>query len=218
MIRRGVFLSVVLTLGVVAVATGAIPGGDNRVDGCYADSTGSLRVIDTEADPPQACRENETALSWNQEGPKGEPGEVGPAGPAGEPGPAGETGPAGPEGPAGPKGDTGPAGPAGAGDVHWAHLRPNGTAIATSGANVLTGTWGTGRYYLTLDGIDAFKCVATATPVRNYTDYPTQVDVYPTYDRRVVLISVKTIKRDRWPLEWENVNSELNIVLNCGQR
>jgi hypothetical protein len=100
-------------LGVgVAVAS----GHDDVITGCYNRTNGNLRVVDAGAE----CREHEMPISWNEQGPQGEPGPQGPMGPMGAAGPAGpqgETGPAGPQGetgPAGPQGETGPAGPQGA--------------------------------------------------------------------------------------------------------
>lgn len=79
----------------VAIATGGIGYGVARADvpdsgvinGCYNSTTGILRVIDTSAH--QSCHPDETALSWNQMGPRG------PVGPQGPPGPTGPAGPAG---------------------------------------------------------------------------------------------------------------------------
>lgn len=59
------------------------------------------------------CKPNETLVSWNIVGPRGEKGDTGPQGPQG---PQGETGPQGPQGetgPQGPQGETGPQGPQG---------------------------------------------------------------------------------------------------------
>ncbi|MDQ4070477.1 MAG: collagen-like protein [Actinomycetota bacterium] len=90
--------------------------------GCYSKSGGAIRVIDASV---TSCKQGETAIRWNKEGPAGP---VGPPGPQGADGPAGAPGPEGPRGPAGltgppgpqgvegapgPKGDLGPAGPAG---------------------------------------------------------------------------------------------------------
>ena len=94
----------------VAYATGAIPGSDGVIHGCY-DSGGNVKVAAT-----ATCPKGYTALPWNQTGPAGATGAVGPAGatgPAGPPGPSGGPGPAGATGPAGPKGDTGAPGPSG---------------------------------------------------------------------------------------------------------
>src|SRR3954452_1462040 len=90
------------------IAYAAIPDSGGVIHGCFKDN-GDLRVIDPAAAKKDACKNNETALTWNQQGP------------AGTPGPAGPAGPAGPTGPAGTKGDTGapgPAGPAGAKGVN----------------------------------------------------------------------------------------------------
>jgi hypothetical protein len=89
----------VVALGVAAAAaSGAIPSGsDGVIHACYQKpgllaDPGAVRVIDKEAG--QNCRSNETALQWNQRGPRG------------------ETGPHGEQGPQGDKGDPGPPGPA----------------------------------------------------------------------------------------------------------
>lgn len=117
-----------------AVASAAAPDGE-LIHGCIG-RDGTLRVIDPSSSDRRlrACTDQETAISWNQEGPqgdtgaqgpagdpgpagppgeKGDPGDPGPAGPVGERGAAGPAGPPGATGPAGPIGATGPAGPAG---------------------------------------------------------------------------------------------------------
>jgi hypothetical protein len=83
-------------VGVVSVATGAIPSGsDGVINACYS-SDGSLRVIDKDAG--KTCNKGWTELSWNQTGPQG---------PQGLPGQNGEVGAPGPQGP---QGDQGPPG------------------------------------------------------------------------------------------------------------
>jgi Collagen triple helix repeat (20 copies) len=119
--RSLILLAVGLALAVGAgFAYAAIPDASGVINGCVGGS-GHLRVLD--ATSGETCKDNETALSWNQRGPqgdKGETGERGPAGPQGEPGPAGEkgetgaTGPQGDQGLAGPPGNPGPPGAAGA--------------------------------------------------------------------------------------------------------
>ena len=91
--------------GAAAMATAA---GDASptIDACRNIRHGLVRIVFNE----NACKRNETHLSWGVQGP------AGPAGPAGAAGPKGDAGPAGPKGdagPAGPKGDAGPAGPKG---------------------------------------------------------------------------------------------------------
>ena len=190
--RRTVVVAGMATAALAAGASyAAIPGADGTIRGCY-DASGSLKVID---EAQASCPQGTTAVTWNQKGPKGDTGMRGPTGPMG------------------------PRGIAGDANVHWAHTRADGTAIDKSGSNIVyAGKWGVGRYYLQIEGIDAFKCAVTATPVRSYTDYPVMVDAYFTYDPRLVLISVKRIKESAWPLQWENVDSELNVVVNCGKK
>src|SRR3954453_11277207 len=89
-----VLLALVAAIAVgTGVATGAIPGGDGTITGCYKVKGGAVRVIDAESGA--TCATDEVKLSWSQKGP---------AGPAGA---------AGPKGDKGDKGDPGPAGPAG---------------------------------------------------------------------------------------------------------
>ncbi|HEV7720859.1 MAG TPA: hypothetical protein VGO60_06225 [Iamia sp.] len=114
-----------------------IPDAQGHVHGCFNTTTGALRAIDMGR---QGCYSNETWLSWNVKGQKGDTGAkgttgatgatgaTGGTGPAGSPGPQGDPGPQGtpgapgspggpgtqgPPGPAGPQGATGPGGPSG---------------------------------------------------------------------------------------------------------
>jgi len=99
---------VLLALAGAGVAAGGIafatiPDGSGVIHACYSKSGGSLRVIDSSV---TSCGQNETALTWNNAGPRGPqgvPGPQGPVGPAGPQGPEGATGPAGPQGPRGRK-------------------------------------------------------------------------------------------------------------------
>jgi hypothetical protein len=114
--RRLVLPALGLALAVsVGVAYAAIPGPGGVITGCYRTSgeeaDGRLRVIDASAG--EACKKNETAISWNQQGPKGDSGPIGPQGPKGDKGDAGASGAQGERGEAGPPGPQGPAGPAG---------------------------------------------------------------------------------------------------------
>lgn len=68
------FVAVLFASG-FGVAWATIPDSDGVIHGCRHNTTGSLRVIDS--DTGQTCAGNETALNWNQSGP---------AGPAGPPG------------------------------------------------------------------------------------------------------------------------------------
>jgi hypothetical protein len=69
-----------VVLGSGAMALAAIPAADGTISACFKNSSGDLRVIDA---PAESCKNNETAIQWNQAGPPG------PQGPPGEPGPAG---------------------------------------------------------------------------------------------------------------------------------
>ena len=120
---RGVRVLLVATAmfaGAAGVALATIPGSNGVINGCYEKRIGILRVIDAEAG--KTCTSFETPISWNQQGPKGDPGSAGPAGADGAdgaqglPGPQGEAGLRGPQGepgPTGPQGERGPTGPQG---------------------------------------------------------------------------------------------------------
>jgi hypothetical protein len=95
--RRTLAISVVAFAAAAGVAYASIPGQDGVIHGCYVTKTGALYVIDS----TKNCTSGQTALNWNQTGPKG------PAGPAGAAGPAGPQGDAGPAGPPGPPGTAG---------------------------------------------------------------------------------------------------------------
>jgi hypothetical protein len=74
-----------LVLAVSGVSYAAIPASDGEIDGCYQkpgllSNPGAVRVIDAERG--QQCRSNETALAWNQQGPKGDKGDKGEKGDA----------------------------------------------------------------------------------------------------------------------------------------
>jgi type VI secretion system secreted protein Hcp len=83
-------LPAVVVLGAgTAVAIAAIPSSDGVITACRATGgtpPGQLRVIDTEATPPQTCSTGEATITWNQQGPAGPPG------PQGDPGPPGDSG------------------------------------------------------------------------------------------------------------------------------
>ena len=85
--RRNViaYLAIGVALGAAGgVAYSSIPDAQGVIHGCYDDSTGALRVIDTGASG--ICRGGETALDWNQQGQIGLTGHTGPQGAAGPPG------------------------------------------------------------------------------------------------------------------------------------
>ena len=57
----------------------------DTIHACYNTRNGEMRHVDD----PSECRRNEEPLSWNTEGPAGEPGPPGPPGPRGPEGPPG---------------------------------------------------------------------------------------------------------------------------------
>jgi type VI secretion system secreted protein Hcp len=80
--------AVVLGAG-AAVAIAAIPSSSGIITACRVTTgatPGQLRVIDTEASPPQTCTTDEATITWNEQGPAGPPG------PQGDPGPPGDSG------------------------------------------------------------------------------------------------------------------------------
>jgi Collagen triple helix repeat (20 copies) len=165
MLRRAVPLGVLMALAAaIAVAAGAIPGSDGRIDGCYTKVGGVVRVIDKQAG--QRCLTKlETALSWNQTGPPGPRGDSGPKGATGDAGPAGADGAPGATGDRGPKGDAGPQGMPGPGLAADSASTVAGTAsvflIASGGPDVWTALPGLSKTvtvpagsvaYMTTDG------------------------------------------------------------------
>lgn len=95
-------LIVIAFAAVAAAASGiayaTVSASDRVIHGCVHDASRHLRVIDPAA---ETCRQSESPLDWNQQGPQGDPG---PQGEPGAPGPQGEVGPPGPQGPPGPPG------------------------------------------------------------------------------------------------------------------
>jgi hypothetical protein len=103
-------LGIVALLACGGVALATIPGSGGVIGGCYAKSTGALRVIDASNGQ---CKGGESALTWNQTGPQGRKGDSGPQGPKGDQGPQGAQGQQGDIGPMGLQGPPGPQGPQG---------------------------------------------------------------------------------------------------------
>jgi hypothetical protein len=84
-IRSIAKMSMILLIGLLMVgamwaaraAYATIPDTGGVIHACYDAGNRVLRVIDTEAG--EACRSQETALSWNQTGPQGPEGPRGPS-------------------------------------------------------------------------------------------------------------------------------------------
>jgi len=82
--RRNLVAYVALVAALAAVggvAYSSIPDPQGVIHGCYDNTTGALRVIDTAG--PDVCRGGETALDWNQQGQPGPTGHTGLPGPPG---------------------------------------------------------------------------------------------------------------------------------------
>jgi hypothetical protein len=96
-LRWALLGAVAAGLAVGGLAYGSIPDGTGVIHGCYKNTGGSLRVIDTGVGG--ACNASETALPWSQTGPRGTTGARGPTGSAGTNGSNGAKGATGPTGP-----------------------------------------------------------------------------------------------------------------------
>jgi hypothetical protein len=65
----------VLTVPIAKLATNS----SDVLEACINPGNGMMRLVDAST----ACHNNETRVSWNEEGPAGPPGETGPPGPPG---------------------------------------------------------------------------------------------------------------------------------------
>lgn len=122
-ISKKMLIAVAILVLVLFGTTWVLAQSTGTIYACV-DPLGNVRIVAE----GESCRPNESPLSWNDQGPQGDPG---PQGPQGDPGPVcppadvevigvqgpkgdtGMTGPVGPAGPAGPTGPTGPQGPQG---------------------------------------------------------------------------------------------------------
>jgi len=140
----------IAAVAAASTAFAAIPDAGGVIHSCYGKNNGSLRVIDTAA---AQCKNGETSLTWNQQGPQGPQGAQGPQGPEGPQGATGATGPtgpAGPQGPEGPKGDPGPA------TLATAYVkRTSSVVLPTDGTDttVLQLTLPAGNYVVSASGL-----------------------------------------------------------------
>lgn len=75
----------------------------NVIHACRNDGAGNVRIVNSGSE----CRNSETAVEWNREGPVGPQGPKGDTGPQGDPGMQGDTGRQGAPGPPGPAGQAG---------------------------------------------------------------------------------------------------------------
>ena len=119
-------IAVFVALGGGAIAATGLIGADGKIRGCVS-KKGQLTVLKG----GQKCKRGQTAISWNQTGPAGQPGSAGATGPKGETGEKGD------------KGDTGPStGPAG-GDLTGSFpdpvIKPGAVTAEKVSGNTLTG-------------------------------------------------------------------------------
>jgi hypothetical protein len=79
--------------GAAGIAYATIPDNAGVFHACVKDENGAVRLIDPSSGGQQGqCKDNETAVSWNQTGPPGTPGTPGTPGENGAPGPPGISG------------------------------------------------------------------------------------------------------------------------------
>ena len=128
-------LSVVSALAVGGgIAWAAVPDSSGVITGCYdARGQGDLRIVDA----ADACKSNETRLTWNQQGQPGAPGV------------------AGAQGATGATGETGPQGPAGAGVASFDDLDGTTCRVGEPQQGVLDITYGA-------EGAVTLTCIPTA--------------------------------------------------------
>lgn len=109
---KKLLLSAVFVGILIFVITGGIAhimaSDDVQIRACVK-KNGTIYII-SDAGSDQACKANDTLLSWNITGAQGSKGDSGDQGPIGPKGDVGDLGPAGPQGAKGEKGDTGPQG------------------------------------------------------------------------------------------------------------
>jgi hypothetical protein len=153
-------LAVATSLALATQVSGAtrqteIPGPTGVYTGCYAVSTGALRLVSARI----RCDRGERRVHWGRRGPagpiglQGPQGDPGPQGGEGAQGPSGATGatgspgPAGAVGPTGPQGDPGPQGMQGDPGPQGVQGDPGPQGAAgpqglpgPSGAQLVTGT------------------------------------------------------------------------------
>jgi hypothetical protein len=131
-----------MVAALLVAAAGYVAAQDTVINGCYDKKTGVLRIVAAGT----LCKNGETGIFWNQQGPKGDAGATGPQGPKGDTGAMGPQGPEGPkgaDGATGPKGDTGPMGPEGPkGDKGDTGLTGDTGPMGPKGADGATGPQG----------------------------------------------------------------------------
>jgi hypothetical protein len=108
----------------------------NALTACVKQPGGAMRLVGSAAD----CNHQETAVTWNAQGPTGPQGPKGDTGATGPQGQQGDTGATGPQGPQGDTGATGPQGPQGLAGANGV----SGYQIVTDGGDLPNGDIGMG--------------------------------------------------------------------------
>lgn len=172
-------LTSLLSLAVVAVP--AVAAAD-VIDACVHQGNQQLRLVAA----TEACKPNETRISWNTAGPRGPAGPTGPtgsAGPAGATGPTGAKGDPGGVGPTGPQGPSGPAGATGSTGVQG-EVGPTGPTgeMGAPGPGSLHSTQVYQEVSPECVGVNTTVPLLSVRPVCSYTDCSGFPNVTPTCD------------------------------------
>jgi hypothetical protein len=109
MLAGGLLLAATAAGGAAVYAHASNPSTPPVIYACVNSSSGTIKIVST----AETCKGNDTALSWNGQGPKGDAGPAGATGPQGTKGDKGDTGATGATGPKGDTGATGATGPTG---------------------------------------------------------------------------------------------------------
>jgi hypothetical protein len=101
-------------------------------------------------------------------------------------------------------------------NVHWVHLRADGSVIARSDSDSYQGKWGTGRYYAGFPSVDFSKCAVSVEPVLPYDPTPVFTHMYmPSYG--YALVELKRIRPSSWPIAYDFADAEVFITASCAQ-
>jgi len=173
------FLSIgigVLALFLFLGTFNVVRAGGGEIEACVK-KNGVIKLLLT-----TSCKKNETPLSWNIEGPKGDTGPQGDSGPVGPQGPMGDVGPIGPEGPQGDVGPMGPQGPKG-------DIGEQGPPGITGAGNIafITVDPGGGVYVLAIDGTAWSLNPGDGWKAETNFDVPLDADDIVQWDLRTFL-------------------------------
>jgi hypothetical protein len=188
--RRGIRLLLIATVllavgGGIAYAT--VPTADGVIQACYQQSSGTLRVIDSNPIVGGGkCSVAEKPLNWSQRGPTGARGATGLRGPTGADGingtngARGATGPTGADGingtngargATGPTGQTGRQGPPGPTFVATGLVAPDGSVSLVQGPVPTVTHPNTGAYTFAISGL------GTGCPLPQFMGYFTTANI-----------------------------------------